>query len=53
MIVLAVITLIAGLALSGVYAMTKETIEEQQKAASGASYQVVVPEADHFEWTPP
>ena len=48
-VVLAVITLIAGLALSGVYAMTKQTIEDQKRAASAASYQVVVPDADHFD----
>ena len=48
-IVLTVITLIAGLALSGVYSMTKDTIEDQKRAASAASYQVVVPEADHFD----
>ena len=48
-IVLTVITLIAGLALSGVYSMTKDTIDEQKRAASAASYQVVVPDADHFD----
>lgn len=48
-IVLTVITLIAGLALSGVYALTKDTIDEQKRAASAASYRVVVPDADHFD----
>ena len=48
-VVLTAITLIAGLALSGVYAMTKDIIEDQQRLANTASYKVVVPEADHFE----
>jgi len=48
-VVLCVITLIAGLALSGVYSMTKDTIEDQKRAASAASYRVVVPDADHFD----
>jgi len=48
-IVLTAIAAIAGLALSGVYAMTKDTIEDQQRAAQAASYLVVCPEADHFE----
>ena len=48
-VVLTVITLVAGLALSGVYSMTKDTIDEQNRAARAASYQAVVPEADHIE----
>ena len=48
-VVLACITLIVGIVLSGVYAMTKETIEESKRLANAASYKVVVPEADHFD----
>lgn len=48
-VVLTAIALIAGLALSGVYAMTRETIEDQKKAASRASYSVVCPDAVDFE----
>ncbi len=48
-IVLTAIALIAGLALSGVYAMTKQTIDDQKRAAQAASYLVVCPEADHFD----
>ncbi len=48
-IVLTVITLIAGLALSGVYAITRDTIEDQQRLANTASYKAVCPQADHFE----
>ena len=47
--VLTAIAAIAGLALSGVYAMTKDTIADQQRAAQAASYMVVCPQADHFE----
>ena len=48
-VVLTVIALISGLALSGVYSMTKDTIEAQQRAAQAASYLVVCPDADHFD----
>ncbi len=48
-IVLAVITLLAGGGLSGVYTMTKDTIDEQKAAAAAASYRVVVPGAETFE----
>ena len=48
-IVLTAIALIAGLALSGVYALTKDTIDEQKRAASRASYSVVCPDAVDFE----
>ena len=47
--ILCVITLIAGVCLSGVHEMTAETIAEQQLAASAASYQEVCPEAETFE----
>lgn len=48
-LVLTVIAAIAGLALSGVYGMTKDTIADQERAAQAASYLVVCPDADHFE----
>lgn len=48
-VVLTTITIIAGLALSGVFAMTKDTIESQRLAANRASFQVVVPEAEDFK----
>ena len=47
-VILGVITLIAGICLSGVYAVTKEPIARQQLAASLASYQEVCPGADRF-----
>ncbi len=47
---LTVITLIAGLALSGVYAMTKDKIEEQALAESAAAYQEVCPDAESFSY---
>ena len=50
-VALTVITLIAGLALSGVYSMTKDTIEAQKNAANLQSYRVVCPEAESFEST--
>ena len=43
-----VITLIAGLALSGVYALTKQKIADQQLQANAASYQEVLPDATEF-----
>ena len=46
--VLTVIAIIAGLALSGVYAMTKDTIDAQKLAANLASYQEVLPDATEF-----
>jgi RnfABCDGE-type electron transport complex G subunit len=49
-IVLCVITLIAGVALSGVYGLTKDTIDEQQMAANAASYAEVCPDADSFSY---
>ena len=48
-IALAIIALVAGLALSGVYTMTKDTIEAQQAAAKAASFREVLPEAESFE----
>ncbi|MBR3366371.1 MAG: RnfABCDGE type electron transport complex subunit G [Lachnospiraceae bacterium] len=48
-IVLCVITLIAGVGLSGVYTMTKDTIEEQKELAAMESYKAVLPEADSFQ----
>ena len=48
-VALTVITLIAGIALSGMYALTKDTIDEQRRAANTASYKAVCPEAERFE----
>ena len=48
-VVLAVVTLIAGVALSGVYTMTEDTIEEQKLLKQAASFKEVCPEADKFE----
>ena len=47
-IILCVITLIAGVALSGVYALTKDGIEEQKLIAEAESYRAVCPEAEEF-----
>ena len=47
-IILCVITLIAGVALSGVYALTKDAIEEQKLIAEAESYRAVCPEAEEF-----
>jgi len=47
---LTVITLIAGLLLSGVYAMTKTKIEEQEIAANQESYLEVCPDAASFQY---
>ena len=47
-ITLCVITLIAGVALSGVYELTKEAIEEQKLAAEAESYKAVCPGAETF-----
>lgn len=51
-LVLTAISIIAGLALSGVYAMTKDAIEEQKLAARRASYKSVCPAAEIFEIDP-
>ncbi len=48
-IALAVITLVAGVALSGVYSMTRQTIADQEEATKAASYVAVVPDAVTFE----
>ena len=48
-VVLTLTAAIAGLALSGVYAVTKKPIEDQQRAAQAASYKVVLPDAASFE----
>ena len=45
---LCVITLVAGFALSGVFMMTKDKIEEQQLAAQAESYRAVCPDAESF-----
>ena len=47
-IVLCVITLIAGVGLSGIYTVTKDTIAEQKELAAMESYKEVLPAADHF-----
>ena len=45
-ITLTLITLLAGVALSGVFTMTKDTIDAQKAAAQRASFKVVLPDAD-------
>lgn len=47
-LILCVITLLAGVALSGVYKVTKDPIEQQKMAANIASYQEVCPGATDF-----
>lgn len=47
-IALTLITLLAGVALSGVFTMTKDTIEAQQLEAKRQSFKVVCPEAVSF-----
>ena len=47
-IILCVITLVAGAALSGVYSMTKDTIAAQQLAKEQESYRAVCAEAEEF-----
>ena len=48
-IALTLIAAIAGVALSGVYSMTKDTIDEQKAMAERASYNEVCPGTDRFE----
>ncbi len=48
-IILCAITLLAGLALSGIFAVTKDTIAEQKAAAAAESYKAVLPDADSFK----
>ncbi|MBR2263269.1 MAG: RnfABCDGE type electron transport complex subunit D [Firmicutes bacterium] len=47
-IVIAVVTLVAGIALSGVYTMTKDSIEAQQLAKNRKAYEAVCPGATDF-----
>ena len=47
-IALTLIALLAGVALSGVYSMTKDTIDAQKREANAASYRVVCPDAVSF-----
>ena len=49
-VILGVITLVAGICLSGVYAVTKEPIARQQQAARLASYREVCPDAESFAY---
>ncbi len=49
-VTLCVITLLAGVALSGVYKVTKDPIEKQKMAANAASYQEVCPDAAEFKY---
>ena len=48
-VTLSVIAMLAGLALSGVYSMTKANIDAQKKAAAEAAFKTVLPEAESFE----
>ena len=48
-IALTLIALISGVALSGVYSMTRKTIEQHEEAAKAAAYVAVVPGAASFE----
>ena len=48
-IALTLIAALAGVALSGVFSMTKDTIEEQKLLAEAESYKEVCPEAESFE----
>ena len=52
MIALSAIALLAGLALSGVYSMTKDTIDDQHQKKAWAAYQAVVPQAVSFDAIP-
>ena len=45
-----IIALITGLALSGVYAMTKSKIAEQQMQANAQSYKAVLENAENFSY---
>ena len=47
---LCLITLVAGLALSGVYSMTKSKIADQELQAKAESFQEVLPDATVFEY---
>ena len=48
-ITLTLITMLAGVALGGVYSLTKDAIDEQKRLASLASYKNVLPAAESFE----
>ena len=50
-VILTVITLIAGVALSGVFGLTKDRIEAQNAAKERESYVAVCPGAETFETT--
>ena len=50
-IALTLIAAIAGVALSGVFSMTKETIEAQDRLAEAAAYSAVCPEAKSFSFS--
>ena len=45
-----VIAIVTGLALSGVYAMTKDKIAEEQMKANAESFRAVLPEAADFSY---
>ena len=47
-IALTVIALVSGLALSGAFSVTKDTIEKQERAKAAAAYQSVLPGAEDF-----
>ncbi len=47
-IALGIITLVAGLGLSGTYFVTKDAIAEQQTAKNKAAYKTVCPDAENF-----
>ncbi len=49
-IALTVIALVSGLALSGAFSATKDTIEKQEKAKAAAAYQAVIPGAEEFAY---
>lgn len=49
-VILCGITLLAGVCLSGVYELTKDTIDAQKMAANIASYQEVCPDATDFSY---
>ena len=49
-IALTLIAAIAGVALSGVYSVTKDTIEEQKAFAEATAYREVCPEATSFAY---
>lgn len=49
-VILCVITLVAGVCLSGVFQLTRSAIEEQKMAANAASYREVCPDAEEFSY---